>query len=36
MSQVTSPQNAGLFQKAIVDSGLMLMPYPVNFFGPEK
>jgi para-nitrobenzyl esterase len=36
MSQVTSPQNAGLFQKAIVDSGLMLMPYPVNFFGPDK
>lgn len=36
MSQVTSPQNEGLFQKAIVDSGLMKMPYPGGFFGPDK
>jgi para-nitrobenzyl esterase len=36
MSQVTSPQNAGLFQKAIVDSGLMKVPYPGGFFGPGR
>lgn len=33
MSQVTSPQNYGLFQKAIVDSGLMILPYPGGRFG---
>ena len=35
MSQVTSPQNAGLFQKAIVDSGVAKMPYPGGFFGKD-
>jgi len=33
MAQVASPLNKGLFQKAIVDSGLELMPYPPGFFG---
>ena len=36
MTQVTSPQNAGLFQKAIVDSGLMMTPYPGGMFGSDK
>lgn len=36
MSQVTSPQNAGLFQKAIVDSGVMKMPYPGGFFASDE
>ena len=36
MAQVTSPQNEGLFQKAIVDSGLSLTPYPGGFFPEEK
>ena len=35
MAQVASPLNKGLFQKAIVDSGLELMPYPVTFFTPN-
>jgi para-nitrobenzyl esterase len=35
MTQVTSPQNAGLFQKAIVDSGLMMSPY-LNIFGDDR
>ncbi len=34
MAQVACPLNKGLFQKAIVDSGLELMPYPGGFFGP--
>ncbi len=33
MAQVASPLNKGLFQKAIVDSGLEQMPYPPGFFG---
>jgi len=36
MAQVTSPQNKGLFQKAIVDSGLMMTAYPGNMFGPDR
>lgn len=36
MSQVTSPQNDGLFQKGIVDSGLAKTPYPGGMFGPTK
>ncbi len=36
MAQVTSPQNAGLFQKAIVDSGLIFSAYPGNFVLPDK
>jgi para-nitrobenzyl esterase len=36
MVQVTSPQNAGLFQKAIVDSGLKMTAYPGDFFHMEK
>jgi para-nitrobenzyl esterase len=36
MVQVTSPQNAGLFQKAVVDSGLKITAYPGNFFHTEK
>ena len=36
MAQVTSPQNAGLFQKAIVDSGLMITAYPGDLFGPDR
>lgn len=35
MSQIASPQNAGLFQKAIVDSGLIKTPYPGGFFAPD-
>ena len=34
MAQVASPLNKGLFQKAIVDSGVELMPYPPGMFGP--
>ena len=33
MAQVSSPLNKGLFQKAIVDSGLEKVPYPPSFFG---
>ena len=33
MAQVASPLNKGLFQKAIVDSGLELTPYKPSFFG---
>jgi para-nitrobenzyl esterase len=36
MTQVTSPKNDGLFQKAIVDSGLMMSPYPYDMFGPDR
>jgi para-nitrobenzyl esterase len=36
MAQVVSPQNAGLFQKAIVDSGLTITAYPGGFFHREK
>ncbi|MBN1907904.1 MAG: carboxylesterase family protein [Deltaproteobacteria bacterium] len=36
MAQVTSPQNAGLFQKAICDSGLIFSAYPGNFVIPDK
>jgi para-nitrobenzyl esterase len=36
MAQVTSPQNAGLFQKAIVDSGLIITAYPQDLFHMEK
>jgi para-nitrobenzyl esterase len=36
MAQVVSPQNAGLFQKAIVDSGLTMTAYPGGFFHREK
>ncbi len=36
MTQVVSPQNEGLFQKAIVDSGLTLTAYPGGFFHREK
>jgi para-nitrobenzyl esterase len=36
MAQVTSPQNEGLFQKAIVDSGLTITAYPGDFFHREK
>lgn len=36
MDQVTSPQNKGLFQKAIVDSGLMMTAYPGNLFHEEN
>jgi para-nitrobenzyl esterase len=36
MAQVTSQQNAGLFQKAIVDSGLTITAYPSDFFHEEK
>ncbi len=35
MSQVASPQNEGLFQKAIVDSGVAKFPYSLNIFGPD-
>jgi para-nitrobenzyl esterase len=35
MAQVASPLNKGLFQKAIVDSGLELCPYEPNMFGPN-
>jgi para-nitrobenzyl esterase len=35
MSQIASPQNSGLFQKAIVDSGLIKTPYPGMFFAPD-
>ncbi len=34
MAQVASPMNKGLFQKAIVDSGVEFMPYPPSMFGP--
>ena len=34
MAQVASPMNKGLFQRAIVDSGLELCPYPPSMFGP--
>lgn len=34
MAQVASPLNRGLFQKAIVDSGVEMMPYPPSMFGP--
>jgi len=36
MAQVASPMNKGLFQRAIVDSGLELMPYPPGMFGPLR
>ncbi len=36
MAQVVSPQNDGLFQKAIVDSGLTITAYPGGFFHREK
>jgi para-nitrobenzyl esterase len=36
MSQVTSPQNDGLFQRAIVDSGIMKMPYASSLFGGDR
>ncbi len=36
MAQVASPMNKGLFQRAIVDSGLEMMPYPPSMFGPPK
>ncbi len=36
MAQVTSPTNKGLFQKAIVDSGLTMTAYPGNLFHEEK
>ncbi|NLD38586.1 MAG: carboxylesterase family protein [Desulfatiglans sp.] len=36
MAQVTSPTNKGLFQKAIVDSGLAMTAYPGNLFHKEK
>ncbi len=36
MAQVTSPQNVGLFQKAICDSGLIFSAYPGNFIIPDK
>ena len=36
MAQVASPLNKGLFQKAIVDSGLELMPYESAMFGHLK
>ncbi|MGD9159534.1 MAG: carboxylesterase family protein [Desulfobacteraceae bacterium] len=36
MDHVTSPQNEGLFQKAIVDSGLTMTAYPGNLFHEEK
>jgi para-nitrobenzyl esterase len=36
MAQVTSSQNTGLFQKAIVDSGLIFTAYPGNFVIPDK
>ncbi len=35
MAQVASPQNAGLMQKAIVDSGVMKMPYPGERLGSD-
>jgi para-nitrobenzyl esterase len=35
MAQVASPQNGGLFQKAIVDSGLMITAYPGELFRPD-
>jgi len=35
MAQVASPLNRGLFQRAIVDSGLELCPYPPSMFGPN-
>jgi para-nitrobenzyl esterase len=36
MEQVASPQNGGLFRRAIVDSGLMLTPYTKGLFGTPK
>ena len=36
MAQVASPLNKGLFQKAIVDSGLELCPYENGMFGHLK
>ncbi len=37
MSQLTSPQNEGLFQKAIVESGMITGLYPDDFiFGERK
>ena len=33
MAQVASPLNKGLFQKAIVDSGMEQVPYPPGMFG---
>jgi para-nitrobenzyl esterase len=36
MDHVTSPQNKGLFQKAIVDSGLTMTAYPGDLFHEEK
>ena len=37
MSQLASPQNEGLFQKAIVESGMITGLYPDNFvFGEKK
>ncbi|WP_163195206.1 carboxylesterase/lipase family protein [Clostridium thermarum] len=32
LSQLTSPQNEGLFQRAIIESGMVYSPYPNNFF----
>ena len=34
MAQVASPMNKNLFCRAIVDSGLELMPYPPGMFAP--
>jgi len=36
MTQVTSPQNGGLFKRAIVDSGLSLTAYPGGMFGSSR
>ena len=36
MDHVASPQNKGLFQKAIVDSGLTMTAYPGDLFHEEK
>ncbi len=36
MAQIASPMNRGLFQRAIVDSGLELCPYVPSFFSLNK
>ncbi len=36
MAQVCSPLNRGLFQKAVVHSGVECMPYPPGLFGPPR
>lgn len=36
MAQMTCPANFGLFQKAIVQSGMIKSPYPSNLFGSPK